>query len=195
MITQDKSGSGLKPRKRLIALVDLAGFAKAFQAHSDLEMAAFLQEYYAACEGRLVEAGGTVIKYMGDSCMAVFPPDAAQRCAEAVIDLGAAVEVLGEKFGVVISLGANLHIAEVVEGDFGVGANRKPDIVGRGVNQTFMLGGGPGIRASEPVYRSLASDQRTPWRKHKPPAIYVLESAGGVYRGLGKGPAANAQRW
>ena len=182
-------------RKRLIALIDLAGFAKAFHAHSDLEMAAFLQEYYAACDERLVAAGGTVIKYMGDSCIAVFPPDAAQSCAEAVIELLAAVEDLGKKFGVTISLGANLHIAEIIEGEFGVGANARPDIVGRGVNQTFMLGGGPGVRASEPVYRSLASDQRPPWRRHKPPAIYVLEGGDGVYRGSGKNPTANAQRW
>lgn len=181
--------------KRLIALVDLAGFTKAFHSQSDLEMASFLQEYYAACEEVLGGSGGTVVKFMGDSCLAVFPPSEAPQCAEAVVELRARVEILGVKYGIAISLGANLHIADVVEGDFGAGANRRADIVGRGVNQTFLLGGGPDIRVSEPVYRALPSEMRGPWRKHKPPSIYVLDRTDGANEGKGKYPSANLQRW
>ncbi len=38
------------PTKRIFAVMDLAGFAKAFQTESDERMAAFVHDYHAACE-------------------------------------------------------------------------------------------------------------------------------------------------
>ena len=49
------------------------------------------------------------------------------------------------------------------------------DVVGMGVIHAFRMGGGAGTRISEPVYRRLPSDRRTPWRKHQPPATYTWE--------------------
>lgn len=195
MDSMKRSSSDFAEIDRLIVLVDLPGSTKAFQARSDLEMAAFLQEFYEACEAAFTASGGTVIKFMGDTCLAVFPPDETTACVDAVDRLRTHVASLDNKYGVPIGMGANLHIARVVEGTFGVGASRRTDVVGRGVNQTFLLGRGSGIRLSEPVYRDLPSDRRTPWRKHKPPAIYVLENADGASEGLEKSPSANAQRW
>jgi hypothetical protein len=37
------------------------------------------------------------------------------------------------------------------------------------------MGRGEGIRLSEPVYRKLESGVRSPWRRHKPPALYELQ--------------------
>jgi hypothetical protein len=79
--------------------------------------------------------------------------------------------------------------------EFGSGPTRAYDVIGRGVNQTFLLGRGTGIRISEPVYRSLPSAARSPWTKHKPPAIYHLAEPGVLLGGLGKDPAANTVRW
>lgn len=164
MDSQKKSTSDFVENNRLIALFDLPGTTKAFQSRGDLDMAALLQDFYEECEEVLTQGGGTVVKFMGDACLAVFPPSEATQCAGAVVELRARVKSLGEKYGVPIGLGANLHIATVVEGEFGVGINRRTDILGRGVNQTFLLGRGEGIRLSEPVYRALPSGMRSPWR-------------------------------
>ena len=75
------------------------------------------------------------------------------------------------------------------------GANKRRDIIGRGVNQTFLLGRGTGIRISEPVYRALPSSMRSPWIRHKPPAIYCVDSAEGLFEGLRKDAASNTLRW
>src|SRR5712691_603913 len=64
------------PVKRIILLIDLAGFAKASQTAGDAEIVAFLQDYYAACEEVLNGKDGTVVKFMGDACLATFQPDA-----------------------------------------------------------------------------------------------------------------------
>jgi hypothetical protein len=47
-------------------------------------------------------------------------------------------------------------------------------VIGSGVNHLFNMGGGSGLRISEPVYRQLANDARGVWRRNKPPATYSL---------------------
>src|SRR5262249_4681464 len=102
---------------------------------------------------------------------------------------------LSERHQLRLQLGANIHLATIVEGSFGAGQSRRSDIIGRGVNQTFLLGRGPGIRISEPVYRKLPNEARSAWNKHKPPAIYHLTPTSDVLRGLDKDPGTNTGRW
>ena len=182
--------------KRLIVLVDLAGYAKAFQSHTDEQMAALAQEYYVDCDRVFTENGGFIIKFIGDACLAVFPLDQASKAIDAVSRLQVLIGEISKRHKVDIGLGANLHAGSVIEGQFGAGSNQRTDIAGRVVNQTFLLGRGAGIRISEPVYRALPSAARSRWRKHKPPAVYHLESGTeGIYEGMGKDPATNAARW
>ena len=129
---------------------------------------------------------------MGDTCLAEFPPDETTAFGDTVDKLRTDGRSLGDKHGVPIGMGTNLHIERVVEVTFGATASRWTDVVGRGVNQTFLLGWRSGIRLSEPVYRALPSDPRSPSHKHKPPAIYVLENADGAYEGLDKSPSSYA---
>lgn len=112
----------------VILVADLAGFAMAFRSRSDQEMAALLDDYYGQAEDLIGNAGGKIVKFMGDSMLA----------------------------------------------EFGHGSSRRRDVIGRTVNQTFMLGRGPGIRISERVFRTLPAAQRPPWYSNKPPAVYTL---------------------
>jgi class 3 adenylate cyclase len=106
------------------------------------------------------------------------------------------MDELADRHQLRLSLGANLHLAVIVEGHFGAGASRRIDIIGRGVNQAFLLGRGPGIRISEPVYRQLPNEARSAWNKHKPPAIYHLTpTSDGVLHGVGNDPGTNTSRW
>lgn len=186
-----ESVTDLLTHTRLIVLVDLAGFAKAFQSKDDLQMAALLRDFYGACASSIAAHGGTIIKFIGDACLATFDPEHATDAVQAVAQVQEQVEALAKLHQVPIALGANLHLAPVVEGTFG----ERRDIIGRGVNQTFMLGGGAGVRLSEPAYRALPSAARSPWTKHKPPAVYHLERGTGILEGLGKSAGTNAARW
>ena len=184
-----------EPTKRVIVLIDLAGCAKAFQREGDEKMVAFLQDYYVACEGAVTRRGGTVIKFMGDACLAVFRMDDAKNALDALVELQSTTAKLATDYGVQVALGANVHLAAAIEAEFGIGSSKRKDILGRGVNQTFLLGRGVGIRISEPVYRALPSSARSPWKKHKPPAVYHLDTSDGIYEGLGKDPVTNSMRW
>jgi len=173
--------------KRIVAVIDLAGFTKAFQSRGDVKMAAFVHDYYTACKKAASAKGGTIVKFMGDACLITFPPRNAKQAVETTLNLQGTIEVLAKRNRLMLAVGANLHLADVIE--------LGKDIIGRGVNQTFLLGHGPGIRISEPFYRALPGAMRSSWTKHTPPAVYHLGSTEGIYEGLGKSPDANAARW
>ena len=48
-------------------VADLSGYARAFRHRTDEEMASFLDQYYALAESAVSDAGGKIIKFMGDS--------------------------------------------------------------------------------------------------------------------------------
>jgi class 3 adenylate cyclase len=158
-------------------------------------MADFLHGYYSVAEDAVGSSGGRIVKFIGDAVLAVFPDSAAAGAVSAAVSMRRDVERLGQQAGFPVRLGVSVHMGTAVETELGKGSSRRPDVIGRTVNQTFLLGRGPGIRISEPVYRKLPSGERTPWSKHKPPAVYVLEEGGDVLGGSGKSAAENAARW
>ncbi len=162
----------------VIAVVDLTGYAAAFRTHSDADMARFLDWYYGIAETVITGAGGRIIKFIGDSILAVFDPERASQAVAAAVTMETQVLKLATGHHIPVTLGANLHLGPVVEAEFGEGSSRRPDVVGRAVNQTFLLGRGSGIRISEPVYRKLPNEERTRWEKNEPPAVYVLGEGG-----------------
>ncbi len=105
------------------------------------------------------------------------------------------MEQIGQDSRLPVRFGVNVPMGSAVNAEFGEGPSRRRDVVGRAVNQVFLLGRGRGIRLSEPVYRKLPSGERSPWIKNKPPAVYVLEDGGEVLTGLHTSAARNAARW
>jgi adenylate cyclase len=162
--------SEYRERSLVMVLVDLARFTSAIAELSLRETAELLDEFYRAAEDVVVRAGGRVVKFVGDGCLAAFEPDHVLSALEAVDAISERVATIGAKRGLAMEVGANVHMAHVAEVSLGSGAVE--ELVGIGVVHTFRMGGGPGVRISEPVYRKLPSTNRTPWRKHQPPAVY-----------------------
>lgn len=165
-----------RPRKRVLMLADLTGYTRFCERFDDADAAHLMHRWYERCHAVVAGAGGRVVKFLGDGCLASFPPGACVDAVDACEDLARAARDLGEEYGVDMRIGVNLHMATVLCGRFGPPevADRE-DVIGAGVNATFLLGRGAGVRLSEPVYRALPSDRRGPWKKHRPPARYHLE--------------------
>jgi adenylate cyclase len=139
---------------------DLAGYTRTVATRDAIAVAELLDRYYAEV-ARIVQAhGGRMVKVMGDGCFAVFP---AARCVDAV-DAGHALLSLdlGEP---TLRMGIAIHLAEVASGELGPPGARRFDVVGAGVNHLFRMGGGAGLRISEPVYRMLPDERRAAWRE------------------------------
>jgi class 3 adenylate cyclase len=181
---------------RLVLVVaDLTGYTRLSRTHSDEIMAGFLDRFYCLAEDAVSEGGGRIVKFMGDAMLAVFPEERAAAAVAAVVTLQVQSEKLARSHGFDMALGANLHLGSAVVAELGKGSSRRSDVIGRAVNQTFLLGSGAGIRLSETLYRRLPSSDRGPWEKHKPPAVYVLGTHTEPYDQLKKSAAENMMRW
>lgn len=162
----------IRMHKRVIAVLDLVGYTRACAGRDDLEVAAFLDDYYVTCVNAIREAGGRVVKFIGDAVLAVFEPEQCAAAVQRVLALNNEIERTAASHRIACSAGANIHLATIAEGELGPDGHRAYDIIGTGVNHTFTMGAGAGVRISEPVYRQLPSEQRSPWDKQKPPAVY-----------------------
>ncbi len=159
-------------RQVVTVVVDLAHFTRAVAGMDSVAIAGVIDRYYTEASSIVNDHGGRVVKYLGDGCLAVFPADRALDAVTAVELLGGRVRAIAAEMDLELDMGANVHACTVAEGQFGV--DKSYDIVGPGVIHAFRMGGGPGIRISEPVYRKLPNDRRGAWAKHQPPATYTL---------------------
>lgn len=153
-----------RPGRRVLVLVDLAGYAKAFTGHDDATMAAFTQAYYGVCARVLEGAGGRIVKFVGDACLAVFPVDHAHGAVEAVRRLDGQVSALAAEQGIPVAMGANLHLGEVMEGLFGPEGHARYDVIGAAMNDTARMGRGPALRISRTLWETLPEEERALWR-------------------------------
>jgi adenylate cyclase len=161
-------------RTLVILLADLAGFTRSIAGLDAPAIAAIVDDFYVTAARLVTEHGGRVVKYTGDNCLAIFEAEAGRDAVSCATALREAVQRMGEVAGISLDAGVNVHRATVVAGMFGPQDDARFDLVGTGVIHTFRMGSGAGIRISEPVYRQLPSDERTPWQKHQPPATYTL---------------------
>ncbi|HEV8323166.1 MAG TPA: adenylate/guanylate cyclase domain-containing protein [Myxococcota bacterium] len=161
-------------RKLLVAMLDMAGYTRAVREARAVDVAVFLDRFYRACHEAVAGAGGRVVKFMGDACLAVFPPEQCAAALDALRGLRVEVDRLGAAHHLAVTGGhTNVHLCTVVEGEFGAPGQRRYDVLGEGVNHVFLMGRGAGVHISEPVYRRLPSARRAGWKKNKPPATYT----------------------
>jgi class 3 adenylate cyclase len=159
--------------RRVILVADLAGFTRAVGPLDTTALAELVHRFYTAAATRVEDHGGRVVKFIGDGCLALFDEDAAPAAVACAHELGASVRELGAEWGIALDVGANVHMATIVEGEYGAGRSAAFDVIGAGVMHAFRMGAGPGIRISEPVFRRLPNDQRRAWQKRQPPATYT----------------------
>jgi class 3 adenylate cyclase len=159
----------------LIAVhVDICRAVTLFRQIDDgIKTVMFLDGFYSLCHDHLEPFEGEIIKYMGDSCLAVFPEYAALAAIEAVSSLRNAFPAYCRSHQVTpTDLRAGIHIDECIIGEFGKNAQR--DVLGRGSSLAIHMAE-PGITLSEQVYRKLPSANRSPFRKHGGQIRYHLQ--------------------
>jgi adenylate cyclase len=161
--------------KLVIAVHDMAGYTRAAKEADELALARFMDDYYALAAAEVRSGGGRLVKLIGDAILAVFPEEKCVEAVEAMSRLREGAAEVARRHGVRVQPGhTNVHLATVASGDFGPEGDRRYDVIGSGVNHTFLLGGrhGDGVHISEAVFRRLPNDARAAWRKERPPVVY-----------------------
>lgn len=146
---------------------NLAGFARCTAQLRPLEVAGFISGWYRSIEAALGKNGGGLVKYMGDSCLATFPPEGSTSAVDAALHL-----VGHPPTGLDVQVGVKIHFGVVAEGE--IGADRRYDIFGGAVNDLFRMGAAGAVLISDPVYQLLPAEYRTRWHRHPVLALHAL---------------------
>lgn len=110
---------------------------------------ALLNGYFECAAGAVLEAGGEVLNYIGDSVLAIFPigEQSAEEATEAALrasleargrleDVNANLDAIGADQ---LEFGVGLHIGDVVFGNIGAGDRLAFTTIGAAVNEVARL--------------------------------------------------------
>ncbi len=142
--------------QRVILFCDISGFMRLAGSLGE-RLPGFVQEFYATAGNAIVGCGGTLIKYIGDAILSVFPEGReadAVRCAIRMRqDFAMLVRTCAP--GDTARLEAAISSGEVVQGTFGHPSLRLEDIMGEAVAHASVLNRIPGIVVTEAVKTAL----------------------------------------
>ncbi len=144
-----KRGSG-QTIEAVIWYCDLRGFTRASDSLPRDTVIALLNDYFDAMGKIVTDAGGEILKFMGDGMLAMFPvPEAGQRAAialraaraaasvaDAILVLNRIRAVAGEP---AVRFGLALHIGEVMFGNIGASNRLDFTVIGPAVNYAARL--------------------------------------------------------
>ncbi|MEJ3655141.1 adenylate/guanylate cyclase domain-containing protein [Actinomycetes bacterium KLBMP 9759] len=97
----DQAGLGGRVQEVSVLMADLRGFTAFAEQTSPDKVVAMLNTYYGAVVPIILDAGGTVVQFVGDAVMAIFNApvrqlDHARRAARAALGLHRAVAAVGD---------------------------------------------------------------------------------------------------
>ena len=156
-----------------VAFFDLSRIPEWRSSEDDVCVAAFLQQFYGLATRRIHDAGGRVVKFMGDAGLAVFPTERAESVIFGLEALSRRTRRRATECGLDTYLNANVHVGPVLAGSFGPADARRYDVIGKTVNIAARLGR-RGLTLSPQAFRCLSAEGRDRFDKIKPPITYRL---------------------
>ena len=187
-------------REVTILFCDIRGFTHISEGLKAPKVVALLHEIFQLVSDRILEHGGTIDKFIGDSVMAYFGApmvqgDHAVRAVEAAVEIVRTLEARSERIrasdppaGVPVDVGIGIHTGMVVVGN--IGSDRRTDFtaVGDAVNVAHRLEklARPGeILVSEAVQRAVRAERRLRFEgerqlsgREEPVHVYSIEPEG-----------------
>ena len=144
-----KRGDG-RTIEAVIWYCDLRGFTRTSDTMTRDTVIALLNDYFSAMGEAVTEAGGEILKFMGDGMLAMFPVASPAERAETATRAVWAAAAAAEAIGVLnvgraaasepdVRFGLALHIGEVMFGNIGASKRLDFTVIGPAVNYTARL--------------------------------------------------------
>lgn len=155
----------------VVIFFDLTDWMRLFEHHEDSEATQFLDQFYSETGDLVIQAGGQVVKFMGDSGLAIFPPDKIEAAISAMQELSRVVDHLGQNWGMKLNLSVNIHVGPVSVGRFGTRDDKRVDIIGKTVNIAASFSRS-GFALTQQAYRRISPEGRLQFQKYTQPVVY-----------------------
>jgi adenylate cyclase len=144
----------------LIVFVELTNFRAEVLGIDDLSLAGLLGSYYELVARTVSAAGGTVVKFIGDGALLVFPETSVDVGVRTLLRLRTVVDVFMTESECDCRLAAKVHFGVAVTGAFGPADDKRFDVLGSAVIAAAMLPSGR-IALSSQAFDKLSHTLRT----------------------------------
>jgi class 3 adenylate cyclase len=156
----------------LIGFYDLSGYMRYADGAEPSALLDLMTGYFALTGRIIADAGGRLIKTIGDAGLAAFPEPAAaagvaafQRLRQEGADW---LANRGYKSRIIVKL----NLGPVAIGPVGGPGQEIIDVYGKTVNVAAQLDS-TGLAMTPAVFRSLPAEARQGFKKHTPPVTYI----------------------
>ena len=156
----------------LVAFFDLSGFARYARKRTNREVLDALSAYYELVGEHVESSGGTVVKFMGDAGLIVYPGELVDQGVLALKAAKAAGDAWWVRQDASSQAIYKLHFGPVYCAQIGTRTNKQFDIFGNTVNTTALLTSS-GFAMTAQVFRRLSPETRKLFKKHTPPITYI----------------------
>ncbi|HET7757618.1 MAG TPA: adenylate/guanylate cyclase domain-containing protein, partial [Steroidobacteraceae bacterium] len=139
-----KRGTG-ETLKAVIWFCDLRGFTSLVDSRPVNDVIPLLNRYFETMAAPVEDAGGEILKFIGDAMLAVFHVDergAAPRCEQALGAATAALDALAKLSRdepAPLKAGIALHVGEVMYGNIGARTRLDFTVIGPAVNEASRV--------------------------------------------------------
>jgi class 3 adenylate cyclase len=156
----------------LISFIDLTQYQTQARKSSDAQLAETMNEFYGLITIAIHQAGGRVVKFIGDAALLVFPQEKIDEGVAALLSLKTRLDAWLSAQGWASRLVVKAHFGTVIAGLFGPKEEQRFDVIGKEVNTTATLESS-GLALSAELFRRLSPQMRTHFKKHTPPITYI----------------------
>ena len=130
----------------VILFCDMRGFTRLGDTHSAEDLVEILDHYFECLAMPVEQAGGEILKFIGDAVLAIFPigDTPGVECEKALSAAEAALKNLAEWSGQddnrpTLKAGIALHIGEVLYGNIGGSSRLDFTVIGSTVNEASRI--------------------------------------------------------
>jgi class 3 adenylate cyclase len=159
-------------RELLVGFYDLAGYMRHAEKTPPQELLATMAGYFALTGQIVGDAGGRLIKTLGDAGLVAFPAETADAGVAALRSVQSAGREWLAEHGFRTSIIVKLHLGPVAIGRVGSPGEEIIDVYGKTVNVAAALPS-TGLTITPAVFRSLQAESRRLFKKHTPPISYI----------------------
>ena len=156
----------------LVSFCDIKGFFGYCQGKSPLEIATFLDEFYELVGDIIEEAGGQVLKFLGDAALIIFAKEDVNRGVVALKKLQEESDAWLKVRNTPCRNIIKVHFGPVAIGLVGKRHNKQVDVFGMTVNTAAKIPS-YGLSITPQVFRQLDPETRKLFKKHTPPIRYI----------------------
>ena len=156
----------------LVAFFDLTNYFRQPRGQSNREISDLMSDYYEFLGDIVDGGGGTIVKFIGDAALTVFPEN---RVDDGVLTLRN-IQNQGDKWmkdrGLNCRHIVKAHFGPVCTGPIGTRSDKRFDLFGETVGIAATLRSN-GFAITSQVFRKLSPETRKQFKKHTPPISYI----------------------